>query len=170
MDATLNPQDPPTGMEEVYWKKLLNRLNDESVAEIYNGMKKEFDSTGGKALPAHMRIREINKTETNKPMEENIDTQTPTTTAKAEQNPVTAQGNVVVQEMPTGDSVFNTKPMWKNMMEAMNVPSTPEPTEECSTPKKKKYRFTEEQVKMIKEIQVLKESMNKLENGKKLLF
>lgn len=169
-----------TELNEKWDKDVDIKHTGENTDKTIGQLKKEKQSAHGKSEMGKLNFAirakqgfpkgEIKETEPKSTMEENIDTQTPTTTAKAEQNPVTAQGNVVVQEMPTGDSVFATKPMWKNMMEAMDVPSTPEPTEECSTPKKKKYRFTEEQVKMIKEIQVLKENMNKLENGKKLLF
>jgi hypothetical protein len=47
MDAKLNPKDPPTGMEGVIWKKVLNTLTDNTVAMIYNNMKKDFDNKFG---------------------------------------------------------------------------------------------------------------------------
>jgi hypothetical protein len=47
MDAKLDPKDPPTGMEGVIWKKVLDTLTDNTVAMIYNNMKKNLDNKFG---------------------------------------------------------------------------------------------------------------------------
>jgi hypothetical protein len=47
MDAKLDPKDPPTGMEGTIWKKVLDTLTDNTVAMIYNNMKKNFDNKFG---------------------------------------------------------------------------------------------------------------------------
>ena len=45
-DAKLNPQDPPTGMEETYWRKILKNLNDENIDIIYNNMENLLKQSG----------------------------------------------------------------------------------------------------------------------------
>jgi hypothetical protein len=45
-DAMLNPKDPPIGNESIIWKKLLNRLNDASIDELYIGVEKALVKKG----------------------------------------------------------------------------------------------------------------------------
>jgi hypothetical protein len=44
MDMKLNPLDPPTGMEGVLWKKLLNPLSDNTITMMYNNIIKDFNN------------------------------------------------------------------------------------------------------------------------------
>jgi hypothetical protein len=67
MDAKLSPMDPPTGMEGVQWKKMLNQVGDKTVAMIYGNVKKEYDSKfGGIQEDTQTMVQANNMTMANK--------------------------------------------------------------------------------------------------------
>ena len=45
-DAKLDPADPPTGMEEHYWRKIFNNVDDATIDMMYRNIEKELSSNG----------------------------------------------------------------------------------------------------------------------------